>query len=402
MYSVNILLGVATLTFITGLLMGLFLAFLRHKSTQGMLHQQIGSLSASLEAEKELSRVKMASLENAKQSLRDEMNVLSQKILEEKSLKFTQVNATQLGSILNPLKQQIESFDKKLHEAHYQQTQERLSLQAEVKQLKALNHQLSHDALNLTQALKGKNKQQGIWGEIVLSRVLEKSGLAQGREYELQVTSNDAEGKVYRPDAIIHLPQERDVIIDAKVSLTAYLRYQEAEDDISREAAIRDHLLSIRNHIRNLGSKEYHKIVGIQSLDFVLLFLPIESALVCALAKENSLFDEALAVNVILVTPTTLLTTLRTINIMWRVEQQNKNAIEIANQAGNLYDKFVSFIDDLNDIGFKLDAAQKSHQNALNKLSSGRGNLVTRVEGLKKLGAKASKTLLIETQEHEL
>ena len=389
----------AALALLTGLTFGFLLQHYRARHSQNPLHQKIGELQALLQAEKELTAHKIASFETAKKSLRDEFAVLSQTVLDEKTLKFTQHNSAQLGILLNPLRDQISEFEKKLRETHYQQSQERVTLATEIKHLKDLNQKISQDAVNLTQALKGGNKLQGAWGEIILSRVLEKSGLSEGREYEIQVHSANEEGKAYRPDAIVRLPEGRDVVIDAKVSLTAYLRYQDADEAGVRETAMTQHILSIRQHMKGLSSKEYQKIAGINSLDFVLLFLPIETALSVALQHEDALFDEALAMNIILVTPTTLITTLRTVNTMWRVEQQNKNAIEIANQAGNLYDKFVGFVDDLQEVGTRLDAAQKAHTTAFAKLHSGRGNLVTRVENLRKLGAKASKVLAVEADE---
>jgi DNA recombination protein RmuC len=386
---------------ITGFAFGFLFHHYRNKNSTLELHQHIGELNALLQAEKELSKHKIAAFEQAKKNFRDEFTVLSQSVLDEKTLKFTKHNSEQLGILLNPLREQLGEFEKKMRESNYQQTQERVSLTTEIKHLKELNHRMSQDALNLTQALKGGNKLQGAWGEIILTRVLEKSGLEQGREYEIQVHSTNEEGKAYRPDAIIRLPEGRDVVVDAKVSLTAYLRFQEADEQSQRDLALEQHILSIRQHMRNLASKEYQKIVGINSLDFVLLFLPIEAALSTALQQENALFDEALASNIILVTPTTLLTTLRTVNTMWRVEQQNKNAIEIANQAGNLYDKFVGFVDDLQEVGHRLQAAQKAHDVAIAKLNSGRGNLVTRVENLRKLGAKASKAMALEVESEE-
>jgi len=407
MLTLSLLPGIVLLVaiFVSGLTLGFLCQLVRSRSSHQrellVLHEKIGQLQALLQSEKENTQQKIVLLEGAKKQLRDEFALLSQTVLDEKTLKFTKNNSEQLGLLLNPLREQLGDFEKKLREANYQQTQERLSLVTEIKHLKELNQKMGQDALNLTQALRGGNKLQGYWGEVILARILEKSGLQEGREYEIQVHSTNEEGKAFRPDVIIRLPEGRDIVIDAKVSLVAYLRFQEAENDEQREIALAQHILSLRQHVKSLSSKEYQKIAGLNSLDFVLLFLPIEAALSVALQKENELFNDALEANVILVTPTTLLTTLRTVNTLWRIEQQNKNAVEIATRAGDLYDKLVGFVEDLQDVSKKLDSAQKAHEAALSKLNTGRGNLITRAEGLRKLGAKASKSLNLESEEVE-
>lgn len=406
MLTLTLLPGVLLICFlfVGGFLAGLVYQQSRHnKNSQHeemlALHEKLGELQALLYSEKELTKQKTELLDNAKKQLRDELALLSSTVLEEKTHKFTKNNSEQLGLLLTPLREQLGEFDKKLRESHYQQTQERLSLITEIKHLKDLNQKINQEAINLTHALRGGNKIQGCWGEVILARILEKSGLEQGREYEIQVQSTNEEGKVFRPDVIVRLPEDRHIVIDAKVSLVSYLRYQEAEDDTSRELALSQHIISIRQHIKDLSSKEYHKLSGLTSLDFVLLFSPIEAALSIALQKDPELFTDALESNVVLVSPTTLLTTLRTVNTLWRIEQQNKNALEIATRAGDLYDKLASFVVDLQDVGKKLDSAQRAYDTASAKLSTGRGNLLSRAQYLRKLGAKTNKSFTLTYEE---
>ncbi|NQY95022.1 MAG: DNA recombination protein RmuC, partial [Campylobacteraceae bacterium] len=267
------------------------------------------------------------------------------------------------------------------------------SLLGEIKYLKELNNQISQDAINLTQALKGENKIQGDWGEMILSRILEDSGLSEGREYTTQSSFTLDTGKRARPDVIIHLPQNKNIIVDSKVSLLSYLKYNEAKDQDDREKALKELVGSLKSHIKDLGSKEYENIKELHTLDFVLMFIPIESAFMLAATKETTLFKTAFDNNIMLVSASTLLITLRTIENIWQYEYQNKNAQLIAKKAADMYDKFASFVDDLQDIGKHIDRTQKSYDLAFNKLSLGKGNIINRVEEFKKLGVNPKKTL---------
>ena len=332
-------------------------------------------------------------LETAKQQMSLEFKNLANEIFEAKQTSFKEQSQTQLNSLLKPLGDKIKGFEKRIEDTYYKESRERFSLINEVKNLADLNARISKDAINLTNALKGESKTQGSWGEVILERVLEKSGLVKGREYEIQVSLHNDEGRRFQPDVIVKLPDGKDLIVDSKVSLVAYERYCSSEDIDETAKALKQHVLSIRQHIRQLGDKSYQKLSGVRTLDFVLLFIPIEAAFSVAVQEEGELFSEAFDKNIVLVAPSTLLTTLRTIQNIWRYEHQNTNAQEIAEKAGKLYDKFVGFVADLDDVGMKLVAAQSAYDNAQKKLISGRGNLVTRVEALKSLGAKTNKSL---------
>ena len=280
-----------------------------------------------------------------------------------------------------------------MESAYNEESKERYSLIKEIRNLQELNARISKDAINLTNALKGESKTQGAWGEIILERVLEKSGLVKGREYEVQVSMKNEEGRRFQPDVVVHLPDGKAVIIDAKVSLTAYERYCSSEDDIERAESLKLHIQSMQAHIRQLGDKDYHNLEGVKTLDFILLFIPIEAAFSLAVQANNDLFSDAFDRNIVMVAPSTLLATLRTIQNIWRYEHQNKNAQEIANKAGALYDKFVNFVSDLENIGTRIESTQAAYRDAHNKLISGKGNLVRRAEGMRELGAKVSKSL---------
>ncbi|MFA6036603.1 MAG: DNA recombination protein RmuC [Legionellales bacterium] len=352
-----------------------------------------------LEQERNHHIEKLAFLDATKGQLKHEFQALAHNILEDKSKRFTDQNKQNLEGMLNPLREQIKDFEKKVNDTYEKESRDRLSLAHEISQLKTLNQQMSLDAVNLTSALKGENKTQGIWGEMILERVLEKSGLIKGREYTSQVNLHNTEGKQYQPDVIVHLPENKDIIIDAKVSLNAYERYCASENDLDKKLAIDAHLVSLRNHIKILSDKDYHKLVDIKTLDFVLMFVPIEPALTIAMQHDQELFNEALAKNIVMVTPTTLLATLRTIENIWRFEYQNRHAQQIATKAGDLYDKFVAFTEDLDELGKKLQSCVTTYDKSYNKLSTGKGNLVKRAEDLKALGIKNSKHLTIEAQE---
>jgi DNA recombination protein RmuC len=263
----------------------------------------------------------------------------------------------------------------------------------EVQRLQELNQKIGEDAANLTKALKGDAKTQGTWGEIILERILEESGLRKGIEYDSQGGFRDTDGKLLKPDVVVHLPEEKDIIIDSKVSLVAYEKYVRTEDADERDRAVKDHLISINAHLKSLESKRYDELPGIKSLDFVLMFIPIESAFMLAIDKDSEIFRKAFDQNIMIVSPSTLLVTLRTIQSIWRYEYQNKNALEIAEKAGNLYDKFVGFVADLEKLGDQIDNAQKAYDGAHNKLISGKGNLVSRAQTLIDLGVKSRKRL---------
>jgi len=341
-----------------------------------------------IEHEQQTSKIQI--LEQTKAELTLQFENLANRILDEKTLKFTEQNKINLIDLLNPLKEQIKDFQQHMHTSQHQETQQRSALVTEIRQLQ-----------EMTQALRGPTKHQGLWGELILSRLLEIAGLKPEREYKLQVKLTDKQGRSYQPDVIIYLPDQREVIIDAKVSLVAYQRYCQAETIEERDLAMQTHIQSLRTHIKQLGEKNYQQLTG-NTLDFVLLFLPVESAFSMAIQHSPELYDEALSKNVVLVTPTTLIAILRTISNIWRIGQQNSNAQQIAEQAGDMYDKFVTFVEDLENVGGKLAATQKAYDGAMIKLQTGKGNLIKRADDLKSLGAKTSKqlknTLLLEEE----
>ncbi len=365
----------------------------QERASLNSTREQISRLETTLTEQQHQAEEKLNLLKEAKESLHDGFKNLANEIFESKQKEFKVQSKEQLSGVLDPLHERIKSFEKRVEQTYSNEAKERFSLVKEVKNLQELNSRIAQDAVNLTNALKGENKTQGIWGEMVLEKVLENSGLEKGREYEIQVSLKQDDGKRYQPDAIVRLPEGKDVIVDSKVSLTAYERYCSAEDDEERKEALKAHTLSIRSHIKDLASKDYQNLEGVRTLDYVLLFVPIESAFSLATQEDTGLYSDALSRHIAIVTPSTLLATLRTIQNMWRVEQQNKNAEEIADRAGKLYDKFVSFVSDLELIGSRLESTQGAYQDAYNKLASGRGNLVKRAEDMKTLGAKASKSL---------
>ena len=322
-----------------------------------------------------------------------EFENLANKILDEKSNKFTEQNKENIKQILNPLQEKIQTFEKKVEDTQKESISMHSALKEQLSGLKELNAQMSKETLNLTKALKGDSKTQGNWGELVLERVLEKSGLEKDREYFVQQSFVNDEGKRVMPDVVIHLPDNKKMIVDSKVSLTAYEKYVNTEDDNEQEVYLKEHLLSLKKHVEQLSEKKYEDIYKIESPDFVLLFVPIEPAFALALNEDNTLYNKAFERNIVIVTPTTLLATLRTIDTMWNNEKQQRNALEIARQAGALYDKFEGLLKDLISIGKKIDATKADYSNAMNKLVDGRGNLITSVEKLKKMGAKAKKAL---------
>ena len=331
-------------------------------------------------------------LAKQQEQLRKDFELMASKILDEKSEKFTLQNKENIKSILNPLQEKIQVFEKKVEDTQKESISMHSALKEQLLGLKDLNQQMTKEATNLTRALKGDSKMQGNWGELVLERVLEKSGLEKDREYFVQQSFTTAEGSRVLPDVVLHLPDNKRMVIDSKVSLTDYERYVNADDD-DRPQFLKAHVNSIRKHVDQLSEKKYEDLYDIQSPDFVLMFMPIEPAFAIAINDDNSLYNKAFEKNIVIVTPSTLLATLRTIDTMWNNEKQQQNAIEIARQAGALYDKFEGLVSDLTGVGKKIDDAKKDYSSAMNKLVEGKGNLITSVQKLKKLGAKAKKSL---------
>ncbi len=354
---------------------------------------QLATLNTSLEAERQQAVEKLALLQDAKEQLTLQFKALASEILEDKSKRFTEQNQTNLDQLLAPLKTQLQEFKGKVEEVYVQEGKDRSALAEQVKNLMTLNQQLSKDAHNLTSALKGQAKAQGNWGEMILERVLEASGLRRGIEYDMQESHTRDDGSRAQPDVVIHLPEERHLIVDAKVSLTAYEDCANSETDIQREAALKRHLDSVRSHIKGLSEKQYEALYGIKSLDFVLMFVPVEPAFMLAIAHDSALWQDAWNKNVLLVSPSTLLFVVRTVAHLWRQEQQNRNAQDIAKRGAELYDKLVGFIEDLDSLGTRLQQAQKAYDAAYGKFTGGRGNVIRQAEMLKGLGVKPSKSL---------
>lgn len=329
-------------------------------------------------------------LEKVQEKFTKEFENLANKILETKSEKFTKQNKENLDGILKPLQEKIDKFEKKVEETHKESIDRHAMLRQQIIGLKELNEQMSKEATNLTKALKGDSKLQGNWGELVLERVLEKSGLEKDREYFIQSSFTNEEGRRVLPDVVLHLPDDKKMIIDSKVSLTAYERYVNEDDEDQKERELKEHVGSLKKHIEQLSDKNYQDIYKIESPDFVLLFVPIEPAFAVALNQDNHLYNWAFEKNIVIVTPTTLLATLRTIDSMWNNEKQQQNALEIATQAGRLYDQFVNLTDDLIKVGNQLKTVQGSYDGTMKKLT-GQGNLIKKVESIKKLGIKQKK-----------
>ncbi len=332
---------------------------------------------------------KIELLENSKDRLKLEFENLANKLFEENSKKSN----LNLSQVLTPFKEQLNQFGKRVNDIYNDETKQRSSLLAEIKNLKELNNQISQDAINLTKALKGENKTQGDWGEMVLSKILESTGLREGIEYSTQGSYTDEEGRRLRPDVIVHLPQEKDVIIDSKVSLVAYTNYVEAQDEAQKERSVKELVRSIQAHIKGLSVKRYEEIEGLRTLDFVLLFVPIEGAFMLAASKDQHLFKMAFENNIMLVSPSTLYVTLRTIENIWRYEHQNENALLISKKAADLYDKFANFVLDIETIGININRTKKAYDEAMKKLSTGKGNLLRRSEEFIELGVKAKKKI---------
>lgn len=332
-------------------------------------------------------------VENLQEKFTKEFENLANKILEEKSNKFTEQNRENIKNILSPLQDKIQLFEKKVEDTHKESIDYHAALRQQILGLSKMNEQMSKETINLTKALKGDSKMQGNWGELILERVLEKSGLEKDREYFVQQSHTNSEGKLVYPDVVINLPDGKKMIVDSKVSLTAYEKFINEEDDDLKNGFLKEHVSSIKRHVEQLGNKNYQDLYQIESPDFVLLFIPIEPAFALALNEDTTLYNKAFEKNIVIVTPSTLLATLRTIDSMWTNQKQQENAFEIARQAGALYDKFYGFMEDLVKIGKKIDESKVEYQGAMNKLFDGSGNLIKRVENLKKMGAKTQKSL---------
>jgi DNA recombination protein RmuC len=357
------------------------------------LSVEVAQLRNTLESERSVSQEKLALLLDAKVALTDQFKSLANDILEEKSKRFTEQNQTNLGALLDPLKLKITEFQSKIEDTYVKEGNERSALGVELKHLKDLNQQLSEDAKNLTRALRGSAKTQGTWGEWILETVLDGSGLRKGHEYVVQSSLSREDGTRALPDVVIHLPEGRSLVIDSKVSLVAYEEFAVTENEGERAAAGKRHMESIKGHIKGLSGKNYQSLYSLNSLDFVLLFVPIEPAFMLSVASDKDLFMDAWNRNVLLVSPSTLLFVVRTVAHLWRQEAQSRNAQEIAKRGAELYDKFVGFVEDMNSIGSRLKQAQSAYDDAYGKLASGRGNLVGQAQKLRLLGVKPSKSL---------
>jgi len=334
-----------------------------------------------------------AEIEKLQEKFTMEFENLANKIFEEKSTKFTEQNKEKLSEILNPLKEKISEFEKKVEETNKESIKGHASLREQLQMLKDMNQEITKEAKNLTEALKGQSKSQGNWGEFILESILEKSGLVKGREYVVQESITAESGKRFQPDVIIKLPENKSIVVDSKVSLNAYEKFISADNEKDQQLALRDHNISIRSHIKNLAGKNYQNLYQLESLDFVLMFMPIEPAFALAVQQDPQIFNEAFEQNIVIVSPSTLLATLKTIESIWRRENQNRNAVEIARQSGELLDKFTAFVDDLISVGKGLISVKDNYDKAMNKLTEGRGNLISRTEKIKQLGAKATKSL---------
>lgn len=363
----------------------------REKLTEAM--KSLESSRSYLRAQQEKIDEQKVEIRNNQEKFNKDFELIASRILDEKTKKFTEENRTSLDIILNPFKENIKAFEEKVEKVYKAESDERNVLKGHINQLIEQSNLMNLETQNLTKALKGDNKKQGNWGEMILERVLERSGLVKDQEYRIQASHQSSEGGRFQPDVVIDLPDDKHLIIDAKVSLIAYERLVNSETDIDRDLFTKQHIASIRNHIQELSSKNYSELYKINSPDFVMLFVPIESSFGIAVQKDAELFNFAWDKRVVIVSPSTLLATLRTIASMWKQERQNRNVMEIARLSGEMYDKFIGFVGDMEGIGKNLKLSQDAYDKALNKLSSGRGNLSITAEKIKKLGAKTGKQL---------
>lgn len=358
------------------------------------LTREHAALEAGSQQRDQAAIEKLQLLEQAEQRLREAFQNLANRILEDKAERFREQSAQQLGGLLDPLKLQLREFRETVTQTHASDQRERGMLSNEIQTLKQLNQRISEDAINLTRALKGDTRSQGAWGELVLERVLEASGLQSGREYVAQAHFSDSEGRAQRPDVIVHLPESKDIVIDSKVSLVAYERFVSATDDDVRTSALGEHVGSLRRHIDGLSKKSYESLTDLRTLDFVLLFVPVEAAFIEAVRADDGLYAHALAKNIAIVSPSTLLATLRTVAHIWSIEKRHANTMEIARAGARLHDNFVLLVDELEALGGQLDKAQKAHASAMRRLTEGgKGSVLLQVQNLAEMGAPVKKQL---------
>ncbi|SJL85056.1 DNA recombination protein RmuC [Vibrio palustris] len=374
----------------------------RVREQKAQLEVQLKEQDARHEQQLVSNQEKLELLERAEERLKQQFEQVANQLFEVKTAKVDQQNQQSLSAILNPLREQLDGFKRQVNDSFNSESKERHTLVHELKNLQRLNEQMAQEAVNLTQALKGDNKQQGNWGEVVLARVLAESGLREGHEYQTQVSLQNDAGKRYQPDVIVYLPHDKQVVIDSKMTLVAYERYFNADTDTARDKALGDHLAALRSHIKGLSQKDYHQLKGLTSLDYVLMFIPVEPAFQVAIQADPSLVNDAMEQNIILVSPTTLLVALRTIDNLWRNDRQNQNAQVIAERASKLYDKLRLFVDDMEVLGSTLDRANQSYQGAMNKLSTGRGNAIRQAESFKQLGVEVKRTMPPKTLERAM
>jgi len=371
----------------------------RESDYQQLQIQLIGSKTENAELQTRLqeqdknAKEKIVLLQNAERQLKDQFENLANKIFEHRSKQFSEQNKTSMEHIVSPIKNQLTDFQKRVEMVYDNETKDRISLREEIVSLRRDTEKMNQEALNLTRALKGDNKIQGNWGEMILEKVLEQSGLRKGIEYETQGAFRDEDNQLFKPDVIVRLPEDKDVVIDSKVSLVAYEQYCSADDEQTRINALKAHTKAVRDHIKGLSDKDYSGLKGLRSLDFVLLFMPIEAAFMAAFQADERLFTDAFEHKIVVVTPTTLLATLKTIENIWRYERQNENAKMIADKAGSLYDKIRGFVEDLEKLGNQLSTANKTYDGVMNKLTTGNGNLVRQASSFVELGVKVKKTL---------
>ncbi|MEW7866730.1 DNA recombination protein RmuC [Aeromonas diversa] len=357
------------------------------------LTARIKELEAMLRAERQASAEKLQLLQENEARLVQQFENLSNRIVEQNSTQFRDLNQHSLDRVLTPLREQIESFRRQVGETHVQETEQRHNLRFELERLAELNARMTEEAAALTRALKGDSKQQGNWGEVVLARILSECGLREGHEYETQVSLTSDKGQRYQPDVIVHLPQGKEIIIDAKVSLTAYERWYNSDDELEKAVALKEHVASVRGHIRELGRKDYQQLPGVRTLDYVLMFVAVEPAFLVALEADPGLVRYGLEHNILLVSPTNLMVALRTIENLWRVDRQNQNARLIAERAGRLYEKLRLFVEEMQSLGGSLQRASESYDKAMGRLATGRGNLLVQAERLRELGVEVPKLL---------
>lgn len=363
------------------------------RSERELALQKSIRLEAELDSERKQGLGRIESLNEAKEALTIQFKNLANEILEDKSRRFTEQNALSLDALLKPLQTKLTEFKEQVSTSYANESRERFALKNEIERLSALNVKMSDETRSLTQALKGDSKVQGNWGELVLESILESSGLRKGEEYLVQESHTQTDGSRLQPDIVVRLPEGRHLVVDSKVSITAYARHAESTDATTAQTELNAHIQSLRQHIQGLSGKNYSSLYGVGSVDFVLMFIPIEPAFLLALKTAPNLYQEALAKNIVLVCPSTLMATLRTVAHLWRQDHQNKNALEIARQCGALYDKFVGFIEDMEKLGQRIDQAQASYHDAFNKLKTGKGNLIRTAEKVRELGVKPSKSL---------